>query len=148
LPTSAYKPDVPLHTALAQVSTSLNSLKPALVTINTSLVDGKTSLGVVEGELAKMSDTLKGIGVTLGSAQTIISQYQTTTAQLKQRVEATQVVASGWITTITWILTFLLVWLLIAQLGLGAQGLDLLRARPLAKEDSGLVEPVRANTES
>jgi hypothetical protein len=35
--------------------------------------------------------------------------------------------APGWITTITWILTFILGWLLIAQIGLGIQGLDMLR---------------------
>ena len=38
LPISAYAPAVPLHTALGQVSASLNTLKPALATINTSLV--------------------------------------------------------------------------------------------------------------
>lgn len=123
----AYKPDIPLHTALAQVSTSLNSLTPALATITSSLVDGKTNLGVVEVELNKISETTKEINNDLGSAQTVIDQYETVTTQLKVRVEATQLVAPGWMTTITWILTFVLSWFLIAQLGLCAQGLDMLR---------------------
>jgi hypothetical protein len=127
LPVTPYKPDVPLHTALAQVSTNLNSLKPALVTINSSLVDGKTNLGVVEDELNKMSETTKGIGIALGNAQTIIDQYQTVTMALKVRVEAAQQIASVWITTITWILSLFLGWLLIAQLGLCAQGLEMVR---------------------
>ena len=129
LPMDPYKPDVPLHTALAQVSTSLNSLTPALATINSSLVDGKTNLGDVEVELNKMSETTKGIGIALGGAQTIISQYQTVTTQLKLRVEAAQRAAPGWITTITWILSIFLAWLLIAQLGLCTQGLEMLRDR-------------------
>jgi hypothetical protein len=129
LPMAAYKPEVPLHTALAQVSTSLNFLKPALTTINSSLISGKTNLSVIEVELAKMAETMKGIGTTLSGAQTVIGQYQTSTTQLKQRVESAQGAASGWITTITWILTFLLAWLLIAQLGLCNQGLELLRGR-------------------
>jgi hypothetical protein len=133
LPVAPYKPDVPLHTALAQVSTSLNSLPPALATINSSLVDGKTNLGVVEVELNKMSETTKGIGIALGSAQTIIDQYKTVTTQLKIRVETAQRAAPGWITTITWILSFLLAWLLIAQLGMCAQGLEILRGRREAK---------------
>jgi hypothetical protein len=132
-PVAAYKPDVPLHTALAKVSTSLNSLTPALATITSSLVDGKTNLGVVEVELNKISETTKGISNALGSAQTVIDQYQTVTTQLKVRVEATRLVAPGWITTITWILSFVLGWLLIAQLGLCAQGLDMLRGRREAK---------------
>ena len=133
LPMAPYKPDVPLHTALAQVSTSLNSLTPALATINSSLVDGKTNLGVVEVELNKISETTKGISSTLGGAQTVIDQYKAVAAQLKERVEAAQLVAPAWITTITWILSFILVWLLIAQLGLGAQGLEMLRGHREAK---------------
>jgi hypothetical protein len=129
LPVAAYKPDVPLHTSLAEVSTSLNSLTPSLATINTSLVDGKTNLGVVEVELNKISETTQGISTTLGSAQTVIDQYKAVTTQLKARVEATQLVAPAWMTTITWILSFVLGWLLIAQLGLGAQGLAMLRGR-------------------
>jgi hypothetical protein len=128
-PVAAYKPDVPLHTALAQVSTSLNALTPSLATINTSLADGKTNLGVVEVELNKISETTKGISNTLSSAQTVIDQYQAVTTQLKARVEATQLVAPAWMTTITWILSFVLGWLLIVQLGLCAQGLDMLRGR-------------------
>jgi hypothetical protein len=132
-PVASYKPDIPLHTALAQVSASLDALTPSLATINTSLADGKTNLSVVEVELNNISDTTKGISDTLGSAQTVIDQYQTATAQLKLRVEATQLVAPAWMTTATWVLTFVLGWLLIAQLGLAAQGLDMLHGRREAK---------------
>ena len=129
LPVTAYQPDVPLNTALARVSTSLDSLTPSLATINTNLVNGKTNLGVMEVELNRISETTKGISNTLGSAQTVIDQYKAVTTQLKVRVEAAQRMAPAWITTITWILSFLLGWLLIAQLGLGAQGLEILRGR-------------------
>jgi hypothetical protein len=128
-PVAAYKPDVPLHTALAQVSTSLDTLMPSLTTINTSLTDGQTSLGVVEAELTKISDTTQGISTTLVNAQTVIDQYKAVTTQLKANVEAAQQGAQTWLLVITWILSFVLGWLLIAQLGLGLQGLDLLRGR-------------------
>jgi hypothetical protein len=129
LPVAAYKPDVPLHTALAQVSTSLNTLIPSLATINTSLADGKTNLSVMEVELTKISDTTQGISSTLASAQTVIDQYKAVTTQLKASVETAQLGAQTWIMVITWILSFVLGWLLIAQLGLGVQGLDLVRGR-------------------
>jgi hypothetical protein len=128
-PVAAYKPDVPLHTALAQVSTSLNTLAPSLATINTSLADGKTNLGVMEAELTKISETSQGISSTLGSAQTVIDQYKVVTTQLKASVETAQRGAQTWIMAITWILSFVLGWILIAQLGLGVQGLDLMRGR-------------------
>jgi hypothetical protein len=127
LPMEAYTPAVPLHTALAQVSTSLDSLPSALITITASLVDGKKNLGVVEVELNKISDTTKGMSTALGSAQTVVDQYQTVTTQLKVRVEDTQLAAPGWMVAGTWILSFVLGWLLIAQLGLGLQGFDMLR---------------------
>jgi hypothetical protein len=126
-PVAAYKPAIPLHTALAQVSDSMNTLAPALTTINSSLAEGKANLGIVEAELNKISKTTQGIGNTLGSAQTVITQYEAATTQLKANVEATQRVAPAWMTTITWILSFVLGWLLIAQLGLGMQGLAMLR---------------------
>jgi len=134
LPVAAYKPEVPLHTALAQVSTSLNTLKPSLATINTSLVDGKTNMGVVEIELTNISETTQGISSTLGNAQAVIDQYKVVTTQLKTNVEAAQRAVPTWIMAITWILSFVLGWLLIAQLGLGIQGLDLVRSRPEAKK--------------
>jgi hypothetical protein len=132
-PVAAYKPNVPLHMALGQVSASLDALTPSLATINSSLADGKTNLSAVEVELNNISETTKGISDTLATAQTVIDQYQAVTAQLKLRVEATQLTAPGWMTTATWVLTFVLGWLLIAQLGLAAQGLDMLRGRREAK---------------
>jgi hypothetical protein len=133
LSVGAYQPEVPLHTALDQVSTSLNGLTPSLATINTSLANGKASLGVVETELTRISSTTQGISDTLGSARTVIDRYQATVAQLKERVEATQRAAPAWITKIAWGLSFVLGWLLLAQLGLCAQGLDMLQRRREAK---------------
>jgi hypothetical protein len=140
LPVAAYKPEVPLHTALAQVSTSLDILIPSLATINTSLTNGKTNLSTVESELTAISETTPGINDSLTNAQSVIDQYKAVTTQLKTNVEAVQLGAQKWINTITWILSFVIGWLLIAQLGLGLQGLDLARGRPGIQYilDSGL----------
>ncbi len=132
LQANAYKPDVPLHTALAQVSTSLNSLTPMLATINTSLTDGKANLSIVEDELNKISDTTQAISTNLGNAQTVIDQYKSVTNQLADRVETAQLAAPVWVTTIAWSLTFVIGWLLIAQLSLCSQGLNMLRGRRMA----------------
>ena len=141
LPVAAYKPDVPLHTALAQVSTSLNTLKPSLATINTSLVDGKANLGVLETELTNISETTQGISSTLDNAHTVIDQYKLVATQLKANVEAAQRVAPTWIMAITCTLSFVLGWLLIAQLGLGIQGLDLARRRTAVKKPWTSINP-------
>jgi len=129
-----YAPDVPLHTALAQVSTSLEPLTPALTSINTSLDDGRTNLGIVEVELTKISGTIKEISTTLGNAQTVIDQYITITRQFQVKVEAGQHAVPAWITTISLILSFGLIWLMILQLGLGMQGFEMLQGRGKASK--------------
>ena len=129
LPVSQYQPEVPLHTSLARISTSLDSIPASLATIQTSLTAGKTNLGVVEGELTKISATIKGIGDNLGGAQKSIDQYKIVTGKLKDRVEAARLAASDLLTTIAWILSLVLGWLLVSQLGLGVQGWDLMRGR-------------------
>ena len=128
LPVAAYTPVVPLHTALAQIKASLNSLEPALTAINTSLVNDKTNMGIVEAGLAQIADTTQGMGSTLTNAHTVIDQYLATTTQLKTNVETAHRNASAWITAITVILSLVLGWLVIAQLGLGMQGLNLMRS--------------------
>jgi hypothetical protein len=129
----AYKPAVPLHTALAEVSTSLDSLPPSLATITTSLEDGKANLAAVETELNNVADTTKEISDALSGAQTVIDQYKTATAQLKAQVVAAQAAAPGWMMATAWILSFVLGWILVTQLGLCAQGLDMLRDRYAAE---------------
>lgn len=132
-PAGDYKPEVPLHTALADVSTSLDSLPKSLATIDTSLDDGKVNLAVVEVELNKISDTTKDMSRALSNAQTTIGKYQAVTKQLKVRVETLMLGAPGGIKTIVWILSFVLVWVLISQLGLALQGIDTIKAHPKAK---------------
>lgn len=124
-----YAPKVPLHTALGEVSTSLDPLTASLGTINTSLADGKTNLAALELELNKISGSIQEISTALGEAQTVIDQYISVTTQLKGRVEAIHDAAASWITATSLILSLVLLWLLVAQLGLGSQGLDLLRSK-------------------
>ena len=140
-PVAAYQPAVPLHTALAQVSASLDSLTPSLDAIHTSLANGQDNLGVVESELNKISATTQGIGSTLASAQTIVEQYTAAAKQLKANVEAAQRSAPAWVTAIAWILSFGFTWLMIVQLGLAAQGLSMLREQRPTQAQVAPIQP-------
>ena len=84
-------------------------------------------------ELTKISETTQGMNSTLASAQTVIDQYKAATTQLKANVETAQRGAQNWILAIAVILSFVLGWVLISQLGLVLQGLDLVRGRRDAK---------------
>ncbi len=128
-PVSLYKPELPLSAALGQVSSSLDALPASLSTISTSLEDGKTNLDALELKITDISATTQEISTTLGSAQSVIDQYVAITNQLKARVEAAQKSARGWITATAWIMSFVIFWILITQLGLGMQGLEMLREK-------------------
>jgi uncharacterized phage infection (PIP) family protein YhgE len=126
-PVATYAPAVPLHTALGQISASLDSLLPTLGTIKTSLVNDKTNISSIQTGLTQIVDTTQGMSSSLANAQTDINQYIAVTTQLKANVETAQRDAPTWIMAIAWILSFLLGWLMIAQLGLGLQGRELMR---------------------
>ena len=126
-PIAKYNPEVPLHTALAKVSSSLDGLPTSLATISSSISASKANLDVVEQQISKMSETVKGASDSLTKAQDVIHQYQDVASQLEERSAAAQKAAPGWITGAAWLLTFLLIWFIIAQLGLTVQGLALLR---------------------
>jgi hypothetical protein len=126
-PIVPYRPAVPLHISLANVASSLDSIKPSLEKINASLGKGKTDLALVDGELTKISETTQEINGSLGNAQTEISDYRITVSQLKKNVETAESRLFSWSLGLSWILTIALVWLLVGQTGLGLHGLELIR---------------------
>jgi hypothetical protein len=129
LDVSAYKPEVPLHTALANVSTSLNALTPSLVAINSSLVEGRNTLADVDLQLKTISETTREMKDSLDKAQLVIDQYKSVTTRLQSRVDSAQASAPAWINAFVWLVSFVLFWLMVAQLGLGVQGVDMIRDR-------------------
>lgn len=126
---SPYKPAVPLHTALMNVSDSLNELKPSLITITQNLVSGKANLQEVDSELQKITETSQGINTSLGTAQTDVMSYKSAITQLKKNVEAAQEKVVIWMKTLTWIITALLVWTLLLLAGVGFLGLSMIQLR-------------------
>jgi hypothetical protein len=133
-PVAKYNPEVPLHTALAQISSSLDELPTSLATISSSISASKTNIDVVEQQISKMSETVKKASDSLSKARDVIHQYQDVTSKLEERSAAAQKAAPGWITGATWLITFLLFWFIIAQLGLTMQGLALLREQSAVKQ--------------
>ncbi len=129
LETGIYKPEKPLNTAIGEVITSLDAVAPSLSTISGSLKEGKKNLGTAEEELRKISDATGSLGDSLGDARDVLERYQQTTTGLKQQVQSAQAGAAGWITGAAWVGSLALGWLMLAQLGLGAQGYDMLRSR-------------------
>jgi hypothetical protein len=129
LPVDAYAPAVPLHTALADISSSLDSFSPSLTEIHDSLVADQETLDTMQTELANVSDSTQTVSDILSNATTTIDQYVTVTSQLKANVENAQTNAPKWIFVGCVISSFILAWFMILQLSLWLQGLELLRIK-------------------
>jgi hypothetical protein len=121
-----YKPEVPLHISLAQVSNSLNALKPSLISINASLDLSKNNLNALEKEMSKITETTREMSTIFSGVQTILDQYKASTQVLSGQIERLQSAVPYWINILAILFSILIFWFLLAQISLLAQGLVLL----------------------
>lgn len=130
-----YQPEVPLSSALGEISTSLDPLQPSLQTISASLDSTSANLDTLESDLAIVTQTTREINAALDGAGEVIGEYQEVTADLVARVERMQRVAAVNIRSIVWILTLLLLALLFPQFALAERGWQLLQEARAAPSD-------------
>jgi len=118
----AYNPDVPLHTALGQVSDSLKGLPQSLSAMESSLSATQSNLSTMKDQINQIARNLHAINANLSHTQQVISHYQDTIATLQTRLAYIQVRLPFWVNLTAWGITFVLVWLGVAQIGLLLQG--------------------------
>jgi methyl-accepting chemotaxis protein len=126
VPQNLYNPPVPLHVALADVSGSLESIPPALETIEISLSETSENMEVIQADITLIATDIHDITVSMESAQDVIEEYQTLITDLQIRVDRVENNLAGWLNGAALILTFLLIWMIITQIGLLIQGLSML----------------------
>lgn len=127
VPNNLYNPPVPLNEALADVSSSLEGLPPALKTIDQSLEASGENLKAIQKDVTLMADNISTIQSSLEDAQGVIEAYQGLVADMQTRTTRIEKGLPGWIDFLAILLTFLFLWLAIAQIGLFLQGWELLR---------------------
>lgn len=121
-----YEPAVPLHESLAQVSTSLDNLHPSLVQMQYSLSTANSNISIMETQVISISSDIQQVNQSLEKTHTVIRQYREVSNLLLGEIEKIQSRLSGWLSTLAWFLTFLMVWIFITQIGLLLQGLELM----------------------
>jgi len=121
-----YNPLVPLNKALGNISDTLSSIPPTLEEIQSDLNDTGSNLRQLESDLGQINRNMQNILDTLEKAQRIIDEYQQQVSQLKTRLDHSRTESPKWILTAAWVLTFVIAWLSISQLGLLLQGFDIL----------------------
>ncbi len=111
----------PLPGSMANIAVSLNSTAESLKTVDPSLDALATSLGSMKGRFLEAQDTIKGY-------RGLVQDISSSVSDLREHVP-------GWIRTATVAISILLVWFGLIQVGLFAQGWEMLRYDHVRLED-------------
>jgi hypothetical protein len=123
---AGYNPEVPLHRGVGDVAASLDQIPAALDTAQQGLTATSNGLEGLQAEMTSMADDVQGIVGTLQDAEAVIDEYQVLLDDMQDMVSKAQVGLPQWLTYIRWGLTFVLIWLGVAQLGLITQGVEVI----------------------
>jgi methyl-accepting chemotaxis protein len=124
-----YSPDVPLHQGFQDVSDGLNGIPELLLTAGEGLSAGTESLQDVEKGFAAIGQSISETTTSLESARTVLQDYQKIVDDLQGTLSSVRESLPGWLRTLRWGLTLMLIWLGVAQIGLITQGWELMGRR-------------------
>ena len=122
-----YKPSVPLHTSIAQVSDSLDSFSALFSDMENGLNTSAENLARIESDITEMADSIGQIDANLANGQSVIGQYQDVVADLQAESATIRESLPRWLQLLKWGAWLTLIWLAIAQLGLLSQALEMIR---------------------
>lgn len=123
----SYEPEEPLADSLGTVAESLIPLPETLSQTATDLDASYQDLDAVATDLTSVATNLADARASLEEAQTLLSDYQATVEQSTTRLSSLSERLPGEVQRTQWIAIFLLVWFGLSQVGLLAQGWEMLR---------------------
>lgn len=98
--------------------------------------EGTTNnMEVFQTELENIADNFQQVNGAMLDTRTVMGNYQETVAETRQELQELQTSAPRGINTLTWILTVLLLWFAITQVGFIIQGVEFIRAVKEAREE-------------
>jgi chromosome segregation ATPase len=126
-PGEPYNPQVPLSESLKRIENNLSSIQPSLLTIQDNLESTRANLEEMDSNISQIVAATDQVQLNLKDAQTIIERYQGQVETTQEKLASYQ---SNIEYLVTRILTFAIVWLSLAQIGLLLQGFSLLLGDP------------------
>ncbi len=123
----SYDPEVSLHEGLAEVAASLDEVPISLGAAQEGLTSASGNLEGLQEDFTVMADNLGQISTSLESAQSVVVRYQGTVADLQALAASVRQGLPGWLRLLHLGLSFVLIWLGIAQIGIIIQGWELIR---------------------
>jgi hypothetical protein len=121
-----YSPETPLSQGFTEVARSLDDMPRALDKIELELSNTQGKLQHVGENLTTTTDQLGQITTGLQDAQSVIAQYQDIVTNLQGLSSSALQKLPGWLRTLRWGFSLVLIWFGIAQIALLAQGGELI----------------------
>jgi uncharacterized phage infection (PIP) family protein YhgE len=122
----SYNPKVPLHEALAQISTNLGDFPQTFADMETSIADTANQADIIQADLKTMAANVSEIQTSLKDYEEQVANYQDSMKATKKQVNTIKALTPRIVDVAVWVLTIFLAWMAIAQLGLLTQGWELL----------------------
>jgi len=126
LTSQPYNPEVPMGESLKDVSDSLDGIPASLQGMGDSLKTTSENISELEGQFTIMADNIQDITSTLGEAQAVIDQYQGVIGTLQDQLTIAKAGVPRASDMIAWVVTVILAWLGLTQIGLMMQGLEMI----------------------
>jgi uncharacterized phage infection (PIP) family protein YhgE len=116
-----------LAQTLGEISTLANGIMGLVNFVGGGSETPESQSGDLAVEVQRMTNNLTDVTNNLGQAQSVVDDYQLTIDNAQAQLDNIQQGGPTWITAIAVVMTIILVWLAIAQIGLLLQGAELIR---------------------
>ena len=129
-----YNPDVPLSEALGKFADSLEGIPTSLENMEDGLNSASDSLVVFEEQISLISENISEINASLSGAVKVLDQYKTLISGIQTSIEKFGATIPAWVDRVVWLITLILVWAMVVQIGLLFEGWDLLDIGEIKKK--------------
>jgi methyl-accepting chemotaxis protein len=124
-----FRPAVPLHTSLNDLSADFNLLPADLEAIASSLADISVNLGELRLSVESMNLQINDIKTQVNQAKEIITTYQETTDKMSLEIDRLQQSTTKWLTILSIVISCFMVWMLLIQISPLTQASELLHGK-------------------
>ena len=119
--------EAPLGDTLKDVSTSLDDIPATLLSMDESLSTSSDDLAEMPAMLTAMAGNVDSIQMNLKDAKAVTDQFLVTMASLEGKVATAREKTPGTLDRIALMVTLVMLWLAMTQVGLLVQGMAMLR---------------------
>lgn len=119
-----YNPSSPLGNALGDVSESLDPIQGSLTDFQQNLQDTHISMQEFSTQVQTLEQNIGNINQNLLATQQTIDAYQNRLSSLQAWMENAIYQLPTWITTLCWIITLIIIWFILIQIGIMLQAFN------------------------